>query len=148
MFAVPPNTLPNASESGLAHPVRVAREVAEDRRRWAHRVRYDRDTRWSLLLYSTDEYEVWVLSWLPGQRTELHDHGGSDGAFTVVSGVLTERAVRSDSGRHNAEALHVLVPGQSRVFGPHYAHQVHNEGPDPAISVHVYRPGRAVTPTT
>lgn len=147
MFAVPPNTVLDASENPRAHPALIARDIASNRRWWAHLVRYDREQRWSKLLRRTDDHEVWLLSWLPEQHTELHDHGGADGAFTVVSGVLTERAVRSDSGHHRAEALHTLVAGQSRVFGPNYAHQVHNEGPDPAISVHVYRPGRAVNPT-
>nr|WP_179537353.1 cysteine dioxygenase family protein [Actinopolyspora biskrensis] len=148
MFAVPPNTVANASDLARAHPVRIARETAYTRRSWAHLVRYDRERRWAVLLRRTADYEVWILSWLPGQHTELHDHGGADGAFTVVSGVLNERAVRSDSGHHPAEALHTLVAGQSRVFGPNYAHQVHNEGPDPAISIHVYRPWRAVNPSS
>ncbi|ASU78096.1 hypothetical protein CDG81_06995 [Actinopolyspora erythraea] len=147
MFAVPPNTVLDASERSRAHPALIARDVANNRRHWAHLVRYDREQRWSRLLRRTADHEVWILSWLPEQRTELHDHGGADGAFIVVSGVLTERAVRSDSGHHRAEVLHTLVAGQARVFGPHYAHQVNNEGPDPAISIHVYRPARAVNPT-
>ena len=38
----------------------------------------------------TDDYEAWLLTWLPGQSTGLHDHGGSAGAFTVLSGVVEE----------------------------------------------------------
>ena len=166
MFAVPPNTVPpsadpsSAEDAGQsarpsnagppqgtdqnrapAHPVRTAHAFAANRDSWAHLLRYDPDQRWFGLLERTAEHEVWLLSWLPGQRTELHDHGGATGAFTVVSGLLTERAVRPDS--RPAEVLHPLVAGQSRVFGPNYVHQVHNDGPDPAVSIHVYRPARA-----
>lgn len=125
----------------LAHPVRIAHEFAANRDSWAHLLRYDPDQRWVGLLERTAEHEVWLLSWLPGQHTELHDHGGATGAFTVVSGSLTEHAVRVDS--RPAEVLHSLVAGQSRVFGPKYVHQVYNDGEDPAVSIHVYRPARS-----
>jgi predicted metal-dependent enzyme (double-stranded beta helix superfamily) len=144
VFAVPPNTVATAApltaaHLTAAHPVRLALEYARDRRRWAHLLRYDPDSRWFTRIEQAEAHEVWLMSWLPGQATGLHDHGGATGAFTVVSGVLDERVVRAD-GR--AEALHTVHPGQSRVFGPNYVHQVRNDGPDPAVSVHVYRAAR------
>lgn len=146
MFAVPPKTVALPANRAIAHPVRIAHELAAERRSWAHFVRYDQNRRWAGLLERTEHHEAWLLTWLPGQHTDLHDHGGADGAFTVVSGVLSERAVRSDEGRHAAEVLHTLRTGQSRVFGPNYAHEVRNHGPDPVISIHVYRPARAIRP--
>ncbi|MFC7340866.1 cysteine dioxygenase [Saccharopolyspora griseoalba] len=142
MFAVPPNTVAAPADLTIAHPVRVAREYAADRASWAALLRYDPDQRWAGLLARTDAYEAWLLSWLPGQHTDLHDHGGSTGAFTVLSGNLTERVVRRDG----TELLNSLVAGQSRVFGPNYAHQVSNLGEDPAVTIHVYRPQRANRP--
>ncbi|TWG09010.1 cysteine dioxygenase [Saccharopolyspora dendranthemae] len=139
MFAVPPNTLAAPADLSIAHPARIAREFAADRASWAHLLRYDADERWAGLLARTDAYEAWLLSWLPGQHTDLHDHGGATGAFTVVQGDLTERVARPG----DSEVLHSLTAGQSRVFGPHYAHQVSNLGVDPAVTIHVYRPQRA-----
>uniref|UniRef100_UPI0003630A62 cysteine dioxygenase n=1 Tax=Actinoalloteichus spitiensis TaxID=252394 RepID=UPI0003630A62 len=142
MFAVPANTIAPPAQRSAAHPVRVALETVANRAHWAHRLRYDPERRWSDLLERTEDQEIWLLSWLPGQRTELHDHGGAVGAFTVVNGVLTERVVREQPGDDHLEVISPLVAGQSRVFGPHYVHQVVNEGPDPAVSVHVYRRAR------
>jgi predicted metal-dependent enzyme (double-stranded beta helix superfamily) len=142
VFAVPPNTLARPANRALAHPVRIAREFAAVRHTWTHLLRYDPEQRWAGLLERTEEHEAWLLSWLPGQHTELHDHGGATGAFTVVSGKLTERAIQT-RGPTPVQALHSVVAGQSRVFGPNYVHQVHNDSPDPAISIHVYRPARA-----
>lgn len=143
MFAVPPNTIVDAAPPRTgAHPVLVATSYALDRDRWRHLLRYDPDERWAALLDSTPDFEVWLLSWLPGQHTEVHDHGGAVGAFTLVSGQLTERVFRTDRAGRPAETRHDLEVGQSRVFGPGYRHQVHNPGPDPAVSIHVYRPGR------
>jgi len=140
MFAVPENTVVLSLKPALPNPTAIVRSIAADRDRWAHLLRYDPDTRWSGLIERTDAYEVWLLSWLPGQRTNLHDHGGSEGAFTVVAGALTERVVRIGRG---VDVLHSLKAGQTRVFGPRYVHQVSNETTDPAVSIHVFGPSRA-----
>ena len=44
------------------------------------------DERWFTRLHGDDELDVWLISWVPDRSTELHDHGGSLGALTVVSG--------------------------------------------------------------
>ncbi|MGX7824857.1 cysteine dioxygenase [Actinokineospora sp. 24-640] len=134
MFAVPPNTVALAGTPASAHPALIAQQVAADRHRWGALLRYDPDERFATLVEATADQEIWLLSWLPGQSTDLHDHGWASGAFTVVSGGLTERVAR----RNRVEA-HPLVAGQSRVFGPGYVHQVRNDTVDPAITIHVYR---------
>lgn len=136
MFAVPDNTVAAPENPALRHPVRVALSYASDRDSWRHLLRYDPDERFATLVERTAEDEIWLLSWLPGQRTDLHDHGDTSGAFTVVSGRLTEVVARR--GALDVNELHV---GQSRVFAPGYVHQVSNVGPDPAVSIHVYRYG-------
>jgi predicted metal-dependent enzyme (double-stranded beta helix superfamily) len=137
MFAVPPNTVLGQPLRTAAHPARLALEIARDRRRWAHLLRYDPDRRHMVLVEADADTETWLCAWLPGQHTDLHDHDGAAGAFTVVSGVLTEIVPRT--GRR---VVHTLTAGQSRAFGPGYAHQVRNAGADPAVSIHVYRPHR------
>lgn len=141
MFAVPDNTLVVAENPALRHPVRVAIEFAADRDSWRHLLRYDPDQRFSALIDSDERQEVWLMSWLPGQQTDLHDHAFSTGAFTVVSGQLTETVARRAPDGRAVSERHPLVAGQSRVFGPGYVHEVRNEGPDTAVSVHVYRGG-------
>ncbi|MEU5696565.1 cysteine dioxygenase family protein [Actinosynnema sp. NPDC020468] len=142
MFAVPENTIALPQTHAVLHPVRIAVDVAARRERWAHLLRYDPDHRFSALVERTDQQEIWLMSWLPGQSTDLHDHGRTTGAFTVVSGALTEVVA---SGGH--QVLNNLTTGQSRVFGPSYAHQVRNDGPDPAVTIHVYRDGgRTIRP--
>ncbi|MDX3189482.1 cysteine dioxygenase family protein [Streptomyces sp. MN03-5084-2B] len=147
MFAVPDNTLLRPENPALRHPVRVALEVAADRDRWKHLLRYDPDERFAALVSSDEREEVWLMSWLPGQRTDLHDHAFASGAFTVVGGHLTEAVARRAPDGRAVTELHALAAGQSRVFGPGYVHEVRNDGPDPAISLHVYRDaGRAMRP--
>ena len=141
MFAVPDNTIALAERPIRRHPVRVALEFAADRDRWRDQLRYDPEQRFSTLIAKDAEQEVWLMGWLPGQHADLHDHARSTGAFTVVSGRLTETVARRAPDGRAVTELHALATGQSRVFGPGYVHQVRNEGPDPAISIHVYRSG-------
>ena len=135
MFAVPANTIASTSVAPTVHPALIARAFAADRDRWARFLRYDPDERFATLVDATDGQEVWLMSWLPGQETDRHDHGDATGAYTIVSGTLTELV--------RGTALS-LSPGQTRVFGPGYAHQVRNLGPDPAVSLHVYRAVRTM----
>lgn len=141
MFAVPDNTVALTENPALRHPVRVALEYAAERERWRDLLRYDPDERFAALVEASGGQEVWLMGWLPGQHTDLHDHAASTGAFTVVSGSLSETVARRAPDGRAVTELHALVTGQSRVFGPGYVHQVRNEGPDPAISIHVYRAG-------
>lgn len=143
MFAVPVNTLAMPASSAAAHPVRIALDHARDRRSWAPLLRYAPLERFAALVERTDDHEVWLLSWLPGQHTDLHDHGGAVGAFTVVIGKLTELAVTSAAAGTPVAVPREVSTGMSRAFGPRYVHRVANEGVDPAVSIHVYRPVRA-----
>jgi quercetin dioxygenase-like cupin family protein len=136
MFAVPPNTVALSGTPATAHPALIARQLAEDAERWLHLLRFHTGERFTTLVERTEAQETWLMSWLPGQGTDLHNHGGATGAFTVVAGTLTERVMRP------TDRLHQLVAGQSRVFGPGYIHEVSNIGPEPAVSIHVYRPSR------
>ncbi|MET7668293.1 cysteine dioxygenase [Micromonospora luteifusca] len=102
---------------------------------WPVALLFDSAERWYARLATGDDHEVWALSWLPGQGTDLHDHGGSAGAFRVVAGALTEETVTEGRLRPR-----LLPAGTGRRFGPRHVHQVTNQGATPAVSVHVYRP--------
>ncbi|MEU9509206.1 cysteine dioxygenase family protein [Micromonospora sp. NPDC048170] len=113
----------------------VARRWAADPARWPVPLCFDPTSRWYARLAHAADHEVWALSWLPGQGTDLHDHGGCAGAFLVVSGALIEETVGGGVLRP-----HRLPAGSSRRFGPRHVHRVSNRDDEPAVSVHVYRP--------
>jgi rhodanese-related sulfurtransferase/mannose-6-phosphate isomerase-like protein (cupin superfamily) len=99
---------------------------------WVDRVRLRAERRWYERLYHGSDYDIWVISWLPGQSTGFHDHGASSGAFIVATGILEELCV--------GERTRVIHPGKPRAFGPDYAHDVRNVSLAPAISIHAYSP--------
>jgi mannose-6-phosphate isomerase-like protein (cupin superfamily) len=119
----------------------LARGFAQLRDEWPVQPRFDPWERWYSRIAAYDDHEVWLLTWLPGQGTDLHDHGGSSGAFFVVSGALTELTLDrpSSSARPRLRPTE-LGPGHGRAFGAHHIHQVRNEGTAPTISVHAYGP--------
>ncbi|HEY5836862.1 cysteine dioxygenase [Streptomyces sp.] len=133
-----PHLLPPVPQhpSTVAEFAGLARSIAADRERWAPLVRYDATTRWYARLLTGPGYEVWLLSWLPGQSSGLHDHGGSCGVLTVLDGALRERALPA-----RGESARTLATGAQRAFAPGYLHEVVNDSLEPAVSLHVYFPG-------
>ncbi|OBA69460.1 cysteine dioxygenase [Mycobacterium sp. 1554424.7] len=102
--------------------------------------------RWFARIHGDDELDVWLISWVPGHPTELHDHGGSLGALTVVSGSLNEfrwdgrglRRRRLDAGDQAGFPLgwvHDVVWAPRPVPEPATAFKV-----QPTLSVHAYSP--------
>ncbi|WP_322761909.1 cysteine dioxygenase family protein [Frankia sp. Cr2] len=122
----------------------IVRRLAAHRDSWTPLVRFDPIRRWSTLLDATSDYQAWLLTWLPGQSTDLHDHGDSAGAFAVVAGVLTELTVvpgRSEPLRPTALTNPTtFATGQARSFGPAHVHDISNTGNAAAVSIHVYAP--------
>ncbi|MFW0786658.1 cysteine dioxygenase [Gordonia sp. CPCC 206044] len=109
---------------------------------------WDPVERWAARLESDDDLDLWLISWTPDRSTELHDHAGSLGALTVLSGSLREYRW---TGRDLA--LRVLGPGDQAAFPLGWVHDVQRHDPlptaeggdgelasGPTLSVHAYSP--------
>jgi hypothetical protein len=121
----------------LAELASLTSSVADDVRAGLHEVHADLESRWHVRLRCDDEVDVWLISWTQEQGTQLHDHGGSSGAFTVVSGTLSE-AVWTPGAEVLTETSR--AEGDSVLFGEHYVHDVRNVHAETAVSVHAYSP--------
>lgn len=141
---------PREHPATVAEFVGLARSLAADRSSWEHLVRYDATSRWYHRLRTVPRglgsarageipvgYEVWLLSWVPGQGSGPHGHGPSSGVMTVLDGTLTERTGRG---------TRALTTGTERVFPPGYVHEVVNDTLESAVSLHVYYPGLTEMP--
>lgn len=100
------------------------------------------DERWYARVHGDDELDIWLISWVPGRATELHDHGGSLGALTVVSGALAETRWDGEKLRQRR-----LVAGDQTAFPLGWVHDVVWAPSDalqtpqePTLSVHAYSP--------
>jgi hypothetical protein len=121
---------------------------------WVARVRLDPAGRWYEQIQVSDSCELWLISWLPGQSTGFHDHGGANGAFGVVWGELDEHLAGpgatfsagpvgpgSVGPGSVGSTIRAASAGQVRSFGAHHVHDVRNSAVDSvAVSVHAYSP--------
>jgi predicted metal-dependent enzyme (double-stranded beta helix superfamily) len=115
----------------------VVERLASRPEQWAGLVRYDTNERWYHRLSKHHDQEVWLLSWLPGQKTGFHDHGESAGAFAVAFGALCERTISA----HARQPVGVtMMQGTVRSFGPQHIHEVSNVSHQLAVSIHAYSP--------
>lgn len=113
----------------------LVRGIASDRQTWMPIVQHH-PQRWWTRLVGTSELDVWLLTWPLDVATELHDHGDSWAAYSVVGGQLAEVAADRD-GRTRQRTLD---QGQSRLVPPGGVHDVVNLNARPATSIHAYSP--------
>ncbi len=118
----------------------IATRYAADPDSWPVAPRFNAADRWYHRLAQEPDHEVWLLTWLPGQGTDLHDHGGSAGAFTVRSGALTEDTVAAGPDGAPRVTARELGEGAGRRFGTRHIHRITNRSNRPAVSIHVYGP--------
>ena len=97
------------------------------------------DRSWRLVA-RTAQFDAWLIAWPSGGRVELHDHGVSGGAVSVISGTLVEAVPRVDECGRLALTRHELRAGSILGFGPGHVHDVVNESKAHALSLHVYSP--------
>jgi predicted metal-dependent enzyme (double-stranded beta helix superfamily) len=135
-----PASAPPGQLLGARQLADVVRRLAASPADWLTRVRLNPADRWYERIHMDDSHEIWLISWLPGQATGFHDHGGSAGAFAVVWGTLLERRVAGATLTGPVLAKPVGAGG-SRAFGPRYIHDVRNvAAATVAVSVHAYSP--------
>jgi hypothetical protein len=122
--------------------IEVLTRLAGQRVLWEPLIKFDPVSRHYARLAAEREFEAWLLTWVPGQGTDWHDHGGSAGAFLTVRGTLTEQqaVVRPDAPPRIVPGSRDLPVGMLRPFGTKHLHKVTNNALEPAVSLHVYAP--------
>jgi|SRR5581483_5723867 len=115
---------------------RLVARVAARPEDWQAKLRFGSSQRWWRRLHSDDNLDVWLLTWVRDTGTDFHDHGGSAGAFSVVSGELEEVRL----GTTGSVVTTRLPAGASRGIEPGVVHDVRSPSTLPAVSIHAYSP--------
>ncbi len=98
------------------------------------------------LIARTDDFELILLCWQPGQATPIHDHAGSDGWMFGVEGQLQEVRYHWKKLEDGSIECSRFDKGQLQPTGIAYInddigiHAIENVGPDRAVSLHLYSP--------
>jgi hypothetical protein len=111
-------------------------DLARQPSKWQSSIRFGSSDRWWTRLRGDDIIDVWLLTWVHDTGTDLHDHGESAGAFTVVSGELEE--VRPDAAGNLVTTR--LLTGAVCQIERGAVHDVRSPSALPAISIHAYSP--------
>jgi cysteine dioxygenase len=105
------------------------------------RFRDDRYSRNSV--YGSEKFEIFLMCWKTGQRSLIHDHGGSLGGVKILRGLLTESLFEpAPNGMIKAVSSSDYQTSDIQIEEPTTIHQVSNlqPGMNHAISIHIYVP--------
>lgn len=133
-------TLANTRIDHLA----IARGYASQPNEWPVAPRFNPVRRWCSLLADHPDYQVWLLTWLPGQSIDLHEHRGSGALYVLRGEIVEEAAEPTDPGSPSLTAWSLTArcvgAGAGLHFvGPHQ-HRIGNRSTRPAVSLHVQEP--------
>ncbi|TVQ59703.1 MAG: hypothetical protein EA379_10165 [Phycisphaerales bacterium] len=95
------------------------------------------------LLHRDERFEALIIGWLPGQFSEIHDHGGAECAFRVLRGMAVERRYESVHDSLAREVSRdVYLPGSVVACVDDDIHSMgaDADASDPLFTLHVYRP--------
>ncbi len=88
------------------------------------------------LVLKTDNMEVLVVCWMPGQGTAIHGHGPTDGVVVVLEGEIRNLNIHPDGHQEasvwrKGDILHTPVG---------FRHQMTNQSAEKCITLHIYAP--------
>jgi cysteine dioxygenase len=102
---------------------------------------FDPDTYARNLILRTPGFELLALCWQPGQRSTIHDHGGSVGVVRVYEGDLTSRLYGApDDEPARLISEDVVGPGTHAAVDRPDIHQLANETGKDLVTIHFYSP--------
>lgn len=90
-------------------------------------------------------FGIAVLTWMPGQMTDIHGHLDNGCIMMPLRGELTEErftVLPSSPNKYLSLQKNILTPGQTSFINNKMGfHQVKNNSDVVAVSLHVYSPG-------
>jgi predicted metal-dependent enzyme (double-stranded beta helix superfamily) len=92
------------------------------------------------LLAATDDAEVLLLAWLPGQSSPVHGHGESDGLVHILAGHAIEETYALENGQLVRAQERKAWAGDQLRESPDIHHRVLNPGPSLLVTLHLYAP--------
>ncbi len=90
-----------------------------------------------ILLERNDEYEIFMICWKSGQKTEIHDHPEGGCWMKVIQGELEE--IEYSNPTMKSMGIHRLTPGSIGYKQGHILlHSI--RAINDSVSLHLYKP--------
>ena len=90
------------------------------------------------LVYNQGNFEIMVMSWLPGDFSAIHDHGATQWGAVQCFGSAEHYVYELDGDRLRMQASCPYTPGSIKSVDGALIHQMGNAGASPFLSLHVY----------
>ncbi len=88
------------------------------------------------LVFKSENVEILVVCWRPGQGSPIHDHGPSDGLMIILEGEITNTSYCANGQKVTT----VWCPGDVGHTPIGVRHEVKNNSNADVVSLHVYAP--------
>jgi cysteine dioxygenase len=94
------------------------------------------------MVASSPKFSLFLVTWLPGQASPVHDHAGSVGWMKVLEGSVTETRYTYDAGRKLLKTVGATVHDAPFVHSlpADVIHRHENSCTFPAYTLHLYSP--------
>jgi SAM-dependent methyltransferase/predicted metal-dependent enzyme (double-stranded beta helix superfamily) len=122
----------------LRKTVLAAGVVQEDLLPWAAFNHPVADSYGRQLVYKEANFEIMVMSWLPGDFSGLHDHGFTQYGTVQVFGTAEHAVFHVEEDTIRTLARWTLKPGEAISVSHSLVHQMGNAGAERFLSLHVY----------
>ena len=103
---------------------------------WRKFVKFNKKTYNKTTLFSNDNYELVIISWLPHQHTKLHLHPKNGCLMKILYGELNEIRHNQSKILENKYKSNDISYMHDK-FGKHIISNINSK---PAISLHLYSP--------
>ena len=126
-----------------AHQIRKiileANVQAEELSPWADFEHSPTDSYGRKLVYECPNYEIMVMSWLPGDFSAIHDHGSTQWGAVQTFGAAEHATFRVENHQIHTLKRWILRPGEVISVHADLIHQMGNSSKsEPFLSLHVY----------
>ncbi|WP_170110408.1 cysteine dioxygenase [Flavilitoribacter nigricans] len=96
----------------------------------------------SYVLVQNDQLKVVLIHWPPGKFSSIHGHAQGGCVFKVLKGSVQEKRYTPDERQHELATSRFEEQAMAYIDDEMAYHAVGNPYDEPAISLHVYTPGR------
>ncbi len=102
---------------------------------------FDQDSYARNSIFKNEKFELLLVGWMPGQKSEIHDHGASECIMACLRGCLLENRYQKTQGKliklQTSKLLENNVAHINNDVGLHEIINIHN---GISISLHLYSP--------
>ena len=106
---------------------------------WKKYIVNTEDNYYKNLIYNNDDYEMFVVSWMPNKNSTIHDHSKNGCVFKILKGSLIEERYELNSIKYLGEDK--FKQGDiSFISNDMSLHKVKNNNDFITTSLHIYSP--------